>query len=91
MAWCSAQWFVVSAYQRMNASVLAPFAYSQLLFAALLGWVLFGSWPSGHAMAGMAVILACGLAAAWLAQRQLPPAQAVIAPVPDSAQNKACG
>ena len=91
VAWCSAQWFVVSAYQRMNASVLAPFAYSQLLFAALLGWVIFGSWPSGHAMAGMAVILACGLAAAWLAQRQLPVAQPVIAPVPDNAQNKACG
>ena len=88
VAWCSAQWLVVSAYQRMNASVLAPFAYSQLLFAAVLGWLIFGAWPSGHAIAGMAVILGCGLAAAWAAQRLLAPAP--IAQEPDSAQKKAC-
>ncbi len=70
-AWCAAQWLVVTAYQRMNASVLAPFAYSQLLFAAVLGLVVFGHWPSGKALAGMAIILACGLAAAWRAHRQI--------------------
>ncbi|ARU04828.1 hypothetical protein CCO03_09175 [Comamonas serinivorans] len=67
-AWCGAQWLVVTAYQRMNASVLAPFAYAQLLFAALLGLVWFGYWPSLHAVLGMAIILACGVAAAWRAR-----------------------
>jgi drug/metabolite transporter (DMT)-like permease len=85
VAWCAAQWLVVSAYQRMNASVLAPFAYSQLLFAALLGWLVFGQWPTGHAMAGMGVILACGLAAAWAAQRQMPQAMREPSPEPSPA------
>jgi drug/metabolite transporter (DMT)-like permease len=67
-AWCSAQWLVVAAYQRMSAAVLAPFAYAQLLFAALLGMWVFGHWPTPQAMLGMAIILACGGVAAWRAR-----------------------
>lgn len=53
------------------ASTLMPFSYTQIGFAAAVGWAVFGHWPDGWAMAGMAVIAACGAASAWLHLRSV--------------------
>jgi drug/metabolite transporter (DMT)-like permease len=55
------QWLVVLAYQRAGASVLAPFSYSQLVWAAGLGFLVFGAIPDLWTVAGAAVIVASGL------------------------------
>lgn len=55
------QWLVVLAYHRAGASVLAPLAYSQLVWASALGFLVFGTAPDRWTLAGAAVIIASGL------------------------------
>ena len=68
--WCGAQWLVVLAYRLAPPASIAPFSYSQLLWAALLGWALFGHFPSERTSLGMGLILFSGCLAAWMAQRR---------------------
>jgi len=51
----------ILAFQQAPASALSPFTYMQLVFATLIGWVLFGSFPDAWTIAGMAVIGGSGL------------------------------
>lgn len=52
------------AYKLAPASQLAPLNYVQLLWAGLLGWLIFGHFPDSTSLLGMAVILASGIVAA---------------------------
>lgn len=52
------------AYKLTPASQLAPLNYVQLLWAGLLGWLIFGQFPDRTSLLGMAVILASGMLAA---------------------------
>lgn len=51
------QYFNIRAYSLAKVSVLAPLSYASLLFAALIGWLLFGEIPS------LGVALGAGLIA----------------------------
>lgn len=53
-----------AAYRHAPASILAPANYAQLLWAALLGWIIFGHIPDEWGLAGMAVIAGSGVFAA---------------------------
>lgn len=55
------QFLIALAYRRAPASVLAPFSYVQLVSAAALGFLVFGSVPDGWTATGAAVIIASGL------------------------------
>lgn len=44
------------------ASRMAPFVYTQLVSATLLGWAVFGTLPDGLAMLGLGILLASGMA-----------------------------
>ena len=55
---------LIRAFRLAPASTLTPFTYGQLVWAALLGWLVFGHIPDVLSAAGMAVIAAAGL---WLA------------------------
>lgn len=55
---------LIRAFRLAPASTLTPFGYTQLVWATLLGWVVFGHLPDAPSFAGMAVIAASGL---WLA------------------------
>jgi len=57
----TAQWIVVIAYRYADASVLAPFSYSQLVWSALLGFLVFGAVPDMLTFLGAAVIIGSGL------------------------------
>ena len=50
----------ILAFQRAPASALTPFTYMQLVWAMLLGWVVFGDFPTALSMAGMASSPAAG-------------------------------
>jgi drug/metabolite transporter (DMT)-like permease len=55
------QWIVVLAFRYADASVLAPFSYSQLVWVSLLGFLVFGEVPDVWTVAGAAFIVASGL------------------------------
>ncbi|MBV9932207.1 MAG: DMT family transporter [Alphaproteobacteria bacterium] len=46
-------------------SAVVPFDYVQLLWAVLLGWLLFAQHPAGTTWAGAAIIVASGLYTVW--------------------------
>ena len=59
--------FIGRAHPRFHtppASLLAPANYAQLLWAALLGWLVFGHIPDEWGLTGMAVIAGSGVFAA---------------------------
>jgi drug/metabolite transporter (DMT)-like permease len=58
-------WLVVLAYRYGAASALAPFQYSQLLYATLFGFAIFGTVPDLWTLTGAGLIIASGLAMAY--------------------------
>jgi drug/metabolite transporter (DMT)-like permease len=74
------QWLLILAYRGAPAPVLAPFSYVQLIFAALLGYLVFGQAPDGWTLFGGAMIMASGLYLLHRERRRnVPPAP--VAPV----------
>jgi drug/metabolite transporter (DMT)-like permease len=59
------QWLVVLAYRHGNASVIAPFSYVQLIWAGILGYLVFGALPDGWTVVGACIIAASGLYTAY--------------------------
>jgi drug/metabolite transporter (DMT)-like permease len=57
------------AYRHAPASLLAPMLYLQLLWAGLLGWIIFGSVPDGLSVLGMSIVAASGLMIALKSRR----------------------
>ncbi len=55
------QWIVVLAFRYADASVLAPFSYTQLLWVSVLGFLIFGEVPDIWTVTGAAFIVASGL------------------------------
>ncbi|MGI3901126.1 MAG: DMT family transporter [Janthinobacterium lividum] len=55
----------VFAYRHAPASLLSPFSYTQLLWAAGLGFMAFGTVPGPSMLAGAAIITASGIYTAW--------------------------
>ena len=54
------QWIVVLAFRYADASVLAPFSYTQLLWVSILGFLIFGEVPDVWTVTGAAFIVASG-------------------------------
>lgn len=63
----------ILAFRAAPASGLAPFTYMQLVWATLIGWLVFDNFPDLPALAGMAVIAASGLFLAWRERAPRPP------------------
>ncbi len=55
----------VYAYRNAPASLLAPFSYTQLLWAAGLGYFVFGTVPGPAMLVGAAIIAASGIYTGW--------------------------
>lgn len=54
-------YFVFSSFRHATARAVAPFYYCSTLVAAVYGAVFFGEWLNTLAVAGMVLIIACGL------------------------------
>lgn len=52
---------ITQAFRQAPAAVVAPFDYTALVWASLLGWLVWGEIPDGWTWAGAAVIVASGL------------------------------
>lgn len=52
---------LIRAYALAEASLLSPFVYTQIVWAALIGFFLFGDVPDGATLAGTVLIVGSGL------------------------------
>jgi drug/metabolite transporter (DMT)-like permease len=52
---------LIKAFEVAQASLLAPFNYTKMIWAALAGYLVFGDIPSLNTLAGCALITASGL------------------------------
>ncbi len=60
----------ILAFQRAPASALTPFTYIHLVFATLIGWLVFSDLPDALTFAGMALIAGSGLLLTWHERRR---------------------
>jgi drug/metabolite transporter (DMT)-like permease len=74
-------WFLIGAFLRAPATLVAPFTYVHMVWATIYGYAIFGQLPDGLSAVGMAVIVASGVglvvyerAAARQRSRAAPPA-----------------
>jgi drug/metabolite transporter (DMT)-like permease len=61
---------LIKAYEYAPASRLAPFSYSQLIWVAIIGFFVFGDFPDGWSLLGMAILVASGIFMANQQRRQ---------------------
>jgi len=66
----SAHLLLTQAFRFAAPAMLAPFSYCQIVFAGLLGFVVFGQVPDHLSMVGIAIICLSGLGAAWMQRRK---------------------
>ncbi|MGE3830411.1 MAG: DMT family transporter [Parvibaculaceae bacterium] len=52
---------LIQAFRRAPASVVAPFTYTSLVWAAFYGWIIFSEWPDLWTWTGAALIIGSGL------------------------------
>ncbi|EAQ03783.1 membrane protein, putative [Pseudooceanicola batsensis HTCC2597] len=62
-------YLLLIASRSLPANVVAPLVYSQILWAMVLGFAVFGDWPDSLALAGLVIILISGLLGLRLAGR----------------------
>lgn len=65
--------FVFMSFRLATARSVAPFYYSFTLVAALFGAMFFNEWPNVTALAGIAMIIACGLGVLLFEKRDVKP------------------
>jgi drug/metabolite transporter (DMT)-like permease len=68
--------FLTESYRHATASVVAPFDYTSMLWALLLGYWVFGELPSTLVYVGGAIVAGAGLFVIWRERRlglQRPP------------------
>src|SRR5262245_5088359 len=56
---------LTESYRYAPASVVAPFDYTAMIWAFLLGYAVFGELPSAFVFVGAAIVIACGLFVIW--------------------------
>lgn len=54
-------WAITAATRTGEVSVVAPFRYTRLVFAIVIGALVFGEWPDGLTYVGAALIIGSGL------------------------------
>lgn len=64
------QLLMIASLRHAEPSVVAPFTYTQLIWATLIGYVVFGDFPDSWTWIGSGIIIASGLYV-WHRERQL--------------------
>ncbi|MDX2157250.1 MAG: DMT family transporter [Hyphomicrobiaceae bacterium] len=66
----AAHFLIISAYRHGDAALLSPFRYTGLVWAALLGWIVWRHLPDGWTVAGSLIIIASSVYATEPAKAQ---------------------
>ncbi|MDR0810336.1 MAG: DMT family transporter [Gemmobacter sp.] len=54
-------YLIVMAYDRAEASLLAPLAYTEMIMSVVVGWWFFGDFPDIWTFAGVGVLIGCAI------------------------------
>ena len=60
----------ILAFRHAPASAITPFTYMQLVWATLIGWLVYRHFPDAPAIAGMSIIAGSGLLIALIERRR---------------------
>jgi drug/metabolite transporter (DMT)-like permease len=60
---------LITAFRLAPASTLSPLLYAQLIWATLLGWLVFDHWPDATTLTGMAIIAGSSVTLALMQRR----------------------
>jgi drug/metabolite transporter (DMT)-like permease len=52
---------LIVAHKKAPSIVLAPFAYTQIIWMVISGYLIFGDWPGSTTLIGGAIVIASGL------------------------------
>ena len=63
-------WLLIRCYEVAEASAVQPFAYFQMVFAALVGITLFGEALEPNVLIGAGIIVSAGLFTLWRERQQ---------------------
>jgi drug/metabolite transporter (DMT)-like permease len=77
LAGAAAQWLLSVAYRHTPAAVVAVFNYTNLVWATLLGWLVWNEWPAPVVLIGATIVIGANLLIIW---RETRLARASIAP-----------
>jgi drug/metabolite transporter (DMT)-like permease len=69
LSWVAAQVAVLAAYRAGRVADVAPFSYTQIVWAIVLGFAFFGELPDGTALLGCAIVILSGVVAAGMLPR----------------------
>ena len=69
LAGAAAQWLLSVAYRHTPAAVVAVFNYTNLIWATLLGWLVWNEWPATIVLIGAAVVIGANLLIIWRESR----------------------
>jgi drug/metabolite transporter (DMT)-like permease len=75
--------FLTESYRYASASVVAPFDYTAMIWALILGYLLFGETPTAMIVLGSLIIAAAGLFVIWR-ERQLASARKLAPATPQA-------
>lgn len=70
LASATSHMLMLNAYARATPATIAPFLYTQIAFALIVGWLLYRHLPDGWSVVGMVTIAASGAASTWLTLRE---------------------
>jgi drug/metabolite transporter (DMT)-like permease len=59
-------YLLVLAYERANATTIAPFMYANIIAALAMGWLIFDTFPDAVALIGIGLIVSAGVGLAML-------------------------
>lgn len=64
-----AQILLTQSYRFADASVIAPFEYTTMIWALTFGWLIFGDLPTATMLIGAGIVIATGLFIVWRERR----------------------
>ncbi|MEO0939909.1 MAG: DMT family transporter [Pseudomonadota bacterium] len=64
-------YFSVQVMRTGDVSFIAPFRYTGLVWALILGFFVFGDWPDGVTLLGAGIVVATGLFTLWRERKAL--------------------
>jgi drug/metabolite transporter (DMT)-like permease len=63
------QILLTSSYREADASLVAPFDYASMIFALLIGYVVFAEVPTATMLLGAAIVILAGILIIWRERR----------------------
>jgi drug/metabolite transporter (DMT)-like permease len=61
----AAQWLLSTAFRHAKASIVTVFNYSSLVWATVLGWLIWNEWPLPAVIIGGIIVIASNLLMIW--------------------------